>query len=159
MRSTIETNPIQTLYMDLWALLAEFVDRGLTAQGDIGELIGRLLSISAMDNAEDKCELVFQAPVKVWTTTRHYSRTMRGRSFGNLCLLTARGSATICFSNLSAVAPETMSSNLDKIGESINVENHSAETLEIFGRREKTPLYCLKSCHVMFELSSRVITQ
>ena len=48
-------------YMDLWSLLEKFVDRGLAAQGAIGELIGRALSISAMDHAihglQTVCEL------------------------------------------------------------------------------------------------------
>jgi hypothetical protein len=69
MHSTIETNGVRRPYMDLWSLLGEFVDRGLAAQGDVGQLIGRVLSISAMDNAigatANKCELVFQTPVSV----------------------------------------------------------------------------------------------
>jgi len=57
------------LYMDYWGLLEKFVDHGLAAQGDIGELIGRTLSISAMDCAIDRlvnvCELKYQTPVTV----------------------------------------------------------------------------------------------
>jgi hypothetical protein len=56
-------------YMDCWGLLGKFVDHGLAAQGAIGELIGRTLSISAMDCAinrlEDVCELRYQTPVTV----------------------------------------------------------------------------------------------
>jgi hypothetical protein len=56
-------------YMDLWGLLEEFVDHGLAAQGAIGELIGRALSISAMDHAilglPTVCELRYQTPVTV----------------------------------------------------------------------------------------------
>ena len=36
-------------YMDLWGLLGEFVNEDLAAEGTIGDLIGRSLSISAMD--------------------------------------------------------------------------------------------------------------
>jgi hypothetical protein len=56
-------------YMDLWSLLGQFVDHGFAAQGAIGELIGRALSISAMDHAIDGlstvCELTYQTPVTV----------------------------------------------------------------------------------------------
>ena len=57
--------------MDCWDLLREFVDRGLAAQGSIGELIGRALSIFAMDCAIDRLEdselseLKYQTPVRV----------------------------------------------------------------------------------------------
>ncbi|KAF8512928.1 hypothetical protein BU17DRAFT_95797 [Hysterangium stoloniferum] len=56
-------------YMDLWHLLMEFVDHGLAWQGAIGELIGRALSISAMDHAinglRKVCDLKYQTPVRV----------------------------------------------------------------------------------------------
>lgn len=58
-------------YLDMWNLLGEFVNHGLAAQGAIGELIGRALSISAMDRAIDNqpesklCELKYQTPVTV----------------------------------------------------------------------------------------------
>jgi hypothetical protein len=56
-------------FMDLWSLLGSFVNRGLAAQGAIGELIGRALSISAMDHAihglPNVCELTYQTPVTV----------------------------------------------------------------------------------------------
>jgi hypothetical protein len=56
-------------YMDVWCLLGEFVDRGLAPQGSIGELIGRVLSISVMDDAINAlttvCELRYQTPVTV----------------------------------------------------------------------------------------------
>ena len=55
--------------MDFWDLLGKFVNHGLAAQGAIGELIGRALSISAMDRAIDGlpkvCELRYQTPIKV----------------------------------------------------------------------------------------------
>ena len=35
----------------IWSLLCEYIDHGLAAHGAIGELIGRALSISAMDRA------------------------------------------------------------------------------------------------------------
>jgi hypothetical protein len=58
-------------YMDLWSLLLQFVDHGLASQGAIGELIGRALSISAMDSAinglpdAEVSELKYQTPVTV----------------------------------------------------------------------------------------------
>jgi hypothetical protein len=57
-------------YMDLWSLLGTFVSNGLAAQGAVGELIGRALSISAMDHAIHRllpnvCELTYQTPVTV----------------------------------------------------------------------------------------------
>jgi hypothetical protein len=57
------------LYINYWGLLGEFVDHGLAAQGSIGELIGRALSIYAMDCAIGRlvevCELKYQTPVTV----------------------------------------------------------------------------------------------
>ena len=56
-------------YMDFWHLLGKFVEHGLAAQGAIGGLIGRALSISAMDRAihglPKNCELNYQMPVTV----------------------------------------------------------------------------------------------
>lgn len=56
-------------YIDLWSLLGKFINHGLATQDAIGQLIGRALSISAMDHAIDGlpkvCELRYQAPVKV----------------------------------------------------------------------------------------------
>jgi hypothetical protein len=58
-------------YMNVWCLLGEFIEHGLIAQGDIGGLIGRALSISAMDRAidalpkEDVRQLTYQTPVTV----------------------------------------------------------------------------------------------
>ena len=56
-------------YFDYWGLLEKFVDHGLLAQGAIGELIGRALSISAMDCAINRlvkvCQLKYQTPVTV----------------------------------------------------------------------------------------------
>jgi len=63
------------LYMNLWGLLEKYIDHGLAAQGDIGELMGRALSISAMDRAINNlsdagiCELKYQMPV---TATDYY---------------------------------------------------------------------------------------
>ena len=56
-------------YTNVWNLLERFVNYGLAAQGVIGELIGWVLSISAMDCAMEKklelCELKYQTPVTV----------------------------------------------------------------------------------------------
>jgi len=58
-------------YMDLWGLLGNFVNEDLAAEGTIGDLIGRALSISAMDCAihglsgDRVCELQYQTPVTV----------------------------------------------------------------------------------------------
>jgi hypothetical protein len=84
-----------TPYMDLWGLLDAFVNRGLAAQDTIGQLIGRALSISAMDLAigalADVCELKYQTPVTVvsyykalltdeaWETLRHSTPANRAQ--------------------------------------------------------------------------------
>ena len=55
--------------MNVWNLLERFVDCGLAAQGVIGELIGWVLSISAMDCVIEKklelCELKYQTLMTV----------------------------------------------------------------------------------------------
>jgi len=69
MHSKIIENGNTVPYMDFWHLLGKFVARGLAAQEAIGELIGRALSISAMDSAihglPKVCELDYQMPVTV----------------------------------------------------------------------------------------------
>lgn len=56
-------------YMNVWDLLLEYVNKGLWGQGDIGELIGRTLSILAMDaainNRKETTELKYQTPIPV----------------------------------------------------------------------------------------------
>jgi hypothetical protein len=56
-------------YTNVWDLLLGYVDNGLGGQGDIGELIGRTLSILAVDavikNIETPCELKYQTPIPV----------------------------------------------------------------------------------------------
>ena len=56
-------------FMDVWGLLEKYVEDGLAAQGTVGELIGRVLSITAMDTAinalDEVCELKYQTPVSV----------------------------------------------------------------------------------------------
>jgi hypothetical protein len=90
--------------MDIWGLLGDFVDRGLAAQDTIGQLIGRTLSISAMDFAidalADVCELKYQTPVTVaayykafltdeaWETLRHSTPANRARLSKNSALKT-----------------------------------------------------------------------
>jgi hypothetical protein len=217
MHSSIAINGIDIPYMDLWALLGEFVDRGLAAQGSIGELIGRALSISAMDNAihamKRTCELVFQTLVTVsdyykalltndaWAKLRrsvpanrarlsedsatktfedafanaffHFSHYGKANDASPMRVKHAwahwlRGTAIICqpnqelsdrvtpiyFSRLGAIAPETMSANLDqdKTGQSINLNNvavQSAETLEIFEGRTKLPYIAAVHCYAL----------
>jgi hypothetical protein len=67
MHSNIEGGTVP--FMNVWALLVDFVDRGLLPQGTVGELLGRVLSILAMDRAiestQTKRELKYQTPVKV----------------------------------------------------------------------------------------------
>jgi hypothetical protein len=57
------------VYIDVWKLLGGFVEAGFAPQGTVGELIGRALSILAMDDAIDQlknhCELRYQTPVSV----------------------------------------------------------------------------------------------
>ena len=78
-------------YMKLWSLLWKYIDHGLAAQGATGELIGRALSISAMDCAINRLpkasirELKYQTPVTVtdyykallteeaWEELRHFT--------------------------------------------------------------------------------------
>ena len=56
-------------YFNYWFLLEKYVDHGLANQGAIGELIGRALSISAMDcaieNLHGHSELKYQTPITV----------------------------------------------------------------------------------------------
>jgi hypothetical protein len=69
-------------YIDLWGLLEKFVDRGLAAQGAIVELIGRALSISAMDCAIDGLQkfydLKYQRPV---TVANYYKAFLTGKTW------------------------------------------------------------------------------
>jgi hypothetical protein len=69
MHSTVEVDGKDVPYMDVWKLLVLLVEKGLVPQGEIGELIGRVLSIFAMDLAIDKtsekCHLKYQTPVTV----------------------------------------------------------------------------------------------
>jgi hypothetical protein len=59
----------EVAFMDVWQLLQQFVEQGLAPQGTIAGLIGRVLSILAMDSAIDAasnpCELKYQTPVTV----------------------------------------------------------------------------------------------
>ena len=74
-------------YIDLWDLLFKFIDHGLADQGAIGELIGRTLSISAMDRAinslppPDVCELKYQSPV---TVTQYYKALLTDEAWNKL---------------------------------------------------------------------------
>jgi hypothetical protein len=58
-------------YMDVWAILSNFINDGLIAQGTVGEIIGRVLSILAIDHAihargvEGQHQLKYQTPVTV----------------------------------------------------------------------------------------------
>jgi hypothetical protein len=56
-------------YMDTWDLVVQYVERGLLPQGTVGELLGRVLSIFAMDCAIEGVpvtrDLKYQTPVKV----------------------------------------------------------------------------------------------
>ena len=62
---------VEEPYMDVWHLLGEYIEHGLAVQGDIGELIGRALNISAMDRTiyalpkENVRQLTYQTPVTV----------------------------------------------------------------------------------------------
>ena len=70
----VHWNQEPSQYMNLWHLVGQFVDQGLAANATIGDLIGRALSISAMDCAirglqrsgsPRVCELMYQTPVTV----------------------------------------------------------------------------------------------
>ncbi|KAF4586317.1 hypothetical protein EYR38_010592 [Pleurotus pulmonarius] len=55
--------------MAVWRILAEYVSQGLMGQGDAGALLGRTISIMAMDRAISGCprraELKYQTPIEV----------------------------------------------------------------------------------------------
>ncbi|KAF7420956.1 hypothetical protein PC9H_011475 [Pleurotus ostreatus] len=55
--------------MAVWRILAQYVTQGLMGQGDAGELLGRTISIMAMDRAISSCptwaELKYQTPIEV----------------------------------------------------------------------------------------------
>jgi hypothetical protein len=67
MHSNIEgdTRP----YMNVWDLIVQYVKQGLLLQGAVGELLGRVLSIFAMDRAIESAsvtrDLKYQTPVRV----------------------------------------------------------------------------------------------
>ena len=69
MHHRIDQGGKEVPFMDMWWLLQQFVEQGLAPQGTIGELIGRVLSILAIDRAIDAasnhCELKYQTPVPV----------------------------------------------------------------------------------------------
>jgi hypothetical protein len=76
-----------TPYMNFWGLLEKYVDHGLEAQGDIGALIGRAVSISAMDRVinnlpdKDVRELKYQTPVSV---TDYYKAFLTAEAWESL---------------------------------------------------------------------------
>ena len=69
MHSSVIINGKETPFMEVWKLLVQFVERGLLPQGTIGQLLGRVFSIFAMDRAIEgtstKRELKYQTPVTV----------------------------------------------------------------------------------------------
>jgi hypothetical protein len=87
MHHRITHNRNDNAYMDLWGLLEKFVEHGLAAQGAIGELIGRALSISAMDCAIhalpeiDVRQLTYQSPVLV---TAYYKALLTDEAWDTL---------------------------------------------------------------------------
>jgi hypothetical protein len=112
MHHRIGTNENDRAYMDIWNLLGDFVDCGLAAQGTIGELIGRVLSISAMDSAIDTlgsvCELKYQTPVTVAAyyqafLTNEAWETLRQSTPAN-CTRLSKDSATRTFEDAFADA-------------------------------------------------------
>jgi len=99
-------------YMNLWDLLGNFVDNGLAAQGTIGELIGRVLSITAMDEAINSqgnvCELRYQTPV---TVAAYYKALLTDEAWEDLrlsvpanCTQLSEASATKTFEEAFASA-------------------------------------------------------
>jgi len=74
-------------FIKLWGLLWKYIDHGLAAQSATGELIGRALSISAMDGAINRLpnasvrELKYQTPVKV---TDYYKTLLTGEAWEEL---------------------------------------------------------------------------
>jgi hypothetical protein len=84
---TIDYNGNKEPYMNIWRILGEFVEQGLSSQGVIGELIGRTLSILAMDRAinalpsSEHCELKFQTPI---TVTSYYAALLTDEAWEKL---------------------------------------------------------------------------
>ena len=113
MNSTIgDLGRYQSAYMDTWKLLGEFVDLGLAVQGTIGQLIGRALSISAMDRAIDAqpndCQLQYQTPITVPSYYRAFLtdeawETLRLSTPSN-CAQLNKNSATTTFEDAFADA-------------------------------------------------------
>jgi len=81
------TLPNGELFIKLWPLLWKYIDCGLAAQGATGELIGRALSISAMDRAINRLpnasvrELKYQTPV---TVTDYYRALLTDEAWEEL---------------------------------------------------------------------------
>jgi len=74
-------------FINVWGLLLEYMNHGLAAQGAVGELIGRTLSILAMDRAidslpaENTCELKYQSPV---TVSQYYQALLSKEAWDKL---------------------------------------------------------------------------
>ena len=73
-------------YMDVWNLLTQFVEQGLLLQGTIGELLGRYISISAMDHhilskPTPPLKLQYQIPV---TVVDYYKALLTDAAWGRL---------------------------------------------------------------------------
>jgi hypothetical protein len=92
-------------FMDVWQLVIQFVDEGLLPQGNVGELLGRVFSILAMDRAIEAkpthCELTYQTPV---TVLEYYKALLTGEAWEKLrnstpanYLELSKKSATTCF--------------------------------------------------------------
>lgn len=92
--------PNSIRYMNLWSLLEKFINHGLAWQGAVGELIGRALSISAMDRAINYLthirELRYQTPIAV---TDYYKALLTDEAWEQL-----RRSIPANRANLSAMS-------------------------------------------------------
>jgi hypothetical protein len=69
MNHSLSISNIGKKYMCVWDMLVKFVDEGLAHKGTVGELVGHVLSILAMDKAIDDLpqhrELKYQTPITV----------------------------------------------------------------------------------------------
>jgi hypothetical protein len=140
MHHDVKNNGKQEPYIDVWGLLGKFVDDGLMVQGSIGELIGRTLSILAVDNAIDasteQCELKYQTPV---TVAAYYKALLTDEAWEHLrrstpsnCAQLSNASASKTFESAFADAYVHFS-HYGKANDTTPMNNHYAWALWLRG--------------------------
>jgi hypothetical protein len=95
MHASLETKDMP--FMDVWNLVIQFVDEGFLPQGTIGELLGRVISIVAMDRAIEgvpiPCELKYQTPV---TVVEYYKALLTDEAWNTLKDSTPANYSDLC---------------------------------------------------------------